>query len=146
MTIETLMTDMRKAMRLGEKLEVEVLRGIIAAVKKAAIDKRCEITEELVDEILLKEQKIIQEMIDTCPASREDLLENYRLKKSIIDFYAPILITDGVIILEKIIKILENENVDKNSLTQGELKKIVMPQLKGRVDMKVANAVIKSYF
>lgn len=146
MTLETLMADVRTALRLGEKLEVEVLRGIIAAVKKAAIDKRCEVTEELVDEILLKEQKIIQEMIDTCPTSREDLLENYRFKKSIIDSYAPILVTDGVLILKKIMKILENENVDKDSLTQGELKKIVMPQLKGRVDMKVASAVINSYF
>ena len=77
-TIKELREDMRIALRLGNKLEVEVLRGIISAAQKAAIDKRCEITVGLIDEVLVKEQKTIQEMIDSCPESRTELLKEYK--------------------------------------------------------------------
>ena len=60
MTLEQLQKEMIQAMKNGEKGRKQVLSSLVGAVKKAAIDKNCrnDITEELVNAVLLKEQKI----------------------------------------------------------------------------------------
>ena len=70
----------------------KVLSDLIAQIKKAAIDKGCRdnITEEFVNaEILKAGPKIFQEMVDTCPAHRTDLLEDYNHRLDIVKEYAP---------------------------------------------------------
>ena len=142
MTIEKLNEMIHSALKTGETLQVEVLRSVLAAVKKASIDERCEITEELIDKMLLKEQKIIQEMIDTCPTFRQDLLEEYRAKKDIIDFFAPIILKEPAEVRFMVEQILAEEDIDLKSANKGQVMKIVMPKIKGKVDMKVANQCI----
>ena len=86
MTLEYLQQAMYGAMKDRNIVCKEVLSSIISNVKKAAIDRMCKdnITEQLVDEVILKEKKILQEMIDTCPADRVDTLSLYREKLNII--------------------------------------------------------------
>lgn len=146
MTIEKLNEMIHSALKIGATLQVEVLRSVLAAVKKSSIDERCEITEELIDKMLLKEQKIIQEMIDTCPTSRQDLLEEYRAKKDIIDFFAPIILKEPAEVRFMIEQILIEEDIDLKSANKGQVMKIVMPKIKGKVDMKVANQCITELF
>ena len=146
MTIEKLNEMIHSALKIGATLQVEVLRSVLAAVKKASIDERCEITEELIDKMLLKEQKIIQEMIDTCPTSRQDLLEEYRAKKDIIDFFAPIILKEPAEVRFMVEQILVEEEIDLKSANKNQVMKIVMPKIKGKVDMKVANRYITELF
>ena len=146
MTIEKLNEIIHSALKIGATLQVEVLRSVLAAVKKASIDERCEITEELIDKMLLKEQKIIQEMIDTCPSSRQDLLEEYRAKKDIIDFFAPIILKEPAEFRSMVEQILAEAEIDLKSANKGQAMKIVMPKIKGKVDMKVANQCITELF
>ena len=96
MKLETIQESIKMAMKTHASLEVETLRAVVAAVKKAAIDRRCEITEDLVDEMLLKEVKIIKEQIDTCPDSRPELKDEYEHRLMIVENFAPKLITDEV--------------------------------------------------
>ncbi len=53
--------------------------------KKAAIDEGCRdnIPEELVNKVILKEMKSVKEQIDTCPATRTDLLDEYNTRYAI---------------------------------------------------------------
>lgn len=146
MTIEKLNEMIHSALKIGATLQVEILRSVLAAVKKASIDERCEITEELIDKMLLKEQKIIQEMIDTCPASRQELLEEYQAKKDIIDFFAPHIITEPAEVRYIVEQILTEAEIDLKSANKGQVMKIVMPKIKGKVDMKVANKCITELF
>lgn len=141
-TIEELREDMRIALRLGNKLEVEVLRGIISAAQKTAIDKRCEITVGLIDEVLVKEQKTIQEMIDSCPESRTELLKEYKNRKKIIDYYAPVIVSNPVEVRSMVEQILVEAEIDLKTANKGQIMKIIMPKIKGKVDMKVANQCI----
>ena len=80
MTLDILKTDMAAALKNGQTLMRSVLSDAIAAIQKTAIDRKQKdnITEELVNEVLLKEKKIIQEMIESCPENRTDLLEEYQ--------------------------------------------------------------------
>ena len=140
MNINILNNDMIAAMKAKDNVTRDVLRSVIANIKKAAIDKRCEITDALCDEVLLKELKTINEMVDTCPASRADLLADYAAKKAVICQYAPKMITDEKEIETLVRGILSEAGVtDKN-----QIMKTVMPKLKGKVDMKIANQVIRN--
>lgn len=136
MKLETLQKEMVTAMKNGEKLKKNTLSDLIAAIKKAAIDKKVKdnIPEELVDEVILKEQKTFQEMIDTCPAERQDLKSDYLAKKNIIDVFAPSLLTEENDIKDFIL----NLNIEINKSNRG----LIMKELKGKVDMKVANKVL----
>lgn len=144
MTLEKLNQDLVKALKEKDIVTKEVLRSAIGNIKKAAIDKKIkeDIPESLVDEVLLKEQKTLWEMINTCPADRVDTLKDYRAQKEIIDKYAPKLIADEKEI-EKLILQLCKET--PKCLGNCQPMKCIMPRLKGKVDMKVASKVIKDY-
>ena len=142
MKLETIQESIKIAMKTHATLEVETLRSVVAAVKKAAIDKRCEITEELVDEMLLKEVKIIKEQIETCPATRPEMLEEYEHRLMIVENFAPKLVIDPIEITAMIEATLVKLGVDIETANKGQIMKAVMPVLKGKVDMKIANQVI----
>lgn len=142
MTLEVLQSAMIAAMKERNKSRKDSISSLISAVKKAAIDKMCRdnIPEELVNEVILKEKKTVQEMVDTCPAERVDLLEEYKARLEVINEFAPQLISDeGELkaLIESILATLGDEANNK-----GAVMKAVMPQLKGKVDMKVANKVL----
>ena len=143
MTLEKLNKDLVAAMKENDVAKKEVLRSAIGNIKKAAIDKKMgdNITEQLVDEVLLKEKKTLEEMVDTCPLNRTDLLGEYGYKLGIIKEYAPKLMVDEDEIEEYINYIIDNYDVDISNT--GTAMKTIMPHLKGKADMKVANSVIR---
>ena len=145
MRLETIQESIKIAMKTHATLEVETLRSVVAAVKKAAIDRQCEITEELVDEMLLKEVKIIKEQIETCPATRPEMREEYEHRLMIVENFAPKLVTDEVKIYNMITAILDSAGVVTETANKGTIMKTIMPVLKGKVDMKIANQIISRY-
>lgn len=145
MTLETIQESIKIAMKTHATLEVETLRGVVAAVKKTAIDRQCEITEALVDEMLLKEVKIIKEQIDTCPDSRAEMKDEYIHRLMIVENFAPKLVTDEITIKTMIGVALASAGVDPETANKGQVMKAVMPALKGKVDMKIANQVIATF-
>ena len=142
MKLETIQESIKMAMKTHATLEVETLRSVVAAVKKAAIDRQCEITEKLVDEMLLKEVKIIKEQIETCPATRPEMLEEYEHRLMIVENFAPKLVTDPIEITAMVEATLVKAGVDIETANKGQVMKAIMPVLKGKVDMKIANQVI----
>ena len=140
MTLEILNKEIIGAMKAGDTLTRDVLRSAVGNIKKAAIDKgmKDNITEAIVDEVLLKEKKTLQEMIDTCPADRVDNLNLYKAKMQVLEHYVPKLITEEEEIKSLICGICKDIGLGN----KGLVMKTVMPQLKGRVDMKIANKVV----
>lgn len=136
MTLKDLQTEMVAAMKNKNKLRKDVISSMISGVKKAAIDKGCrdDIPEDLISEVILKEKKTMQEMIDTCPADRADTLEEYKAKMEVIEEFAPRLITDEGEIREFILGL----GIGVSKENRGS----IMKQLKGKVDMKTANKVL----
>ena len=129
-------------MKEHNKIRKETISALISAVKKTAIDEKCKdnITEELVDRVILKEKKTMQEMIDTCPVDRVEILEEYRQRMFIIEEFAPKLVTNEDEIRKIINHLLAITDIREDS--KSAVMKVIMPQLKGKVDMKIANKVI----
>lgn len=141
MTLEKLQQEMNNALREHNQNKRLVLSGLIAQIKKAAIDANCRdnINEDFVDKEIIKAKKVIQEMIDTCPNDRQDLMEKYIAQKDIIQLYAPTLITDK----DEIKNIIESH--PEIPRTKPNLMKFFSQNYKNKVDMKIVNIVVGEY-
>lgn len=144
MTIEKLQELKIMAFKNGNTNTKRVLSDMIDACQKAAITPkgRVELTEQLVDETLIKYQKTVQEMIDTCPASYPEKLHQYQEDMRVVKMYAPQLITDKVEIETKVREIAGTAGIDLLKANRGVLMKSVSMELKGKADMKIVSAVV----
>ena len=87
----------------------------------------------------LKELKTVKEQIDTCPAERTDLKEEYQARYDIIAEFAPQMMSAEEVesyITEKFADVVATKNM-------GQIMKAVMGDLKGKADGKVINATVK---
>ena len=141
MTLEVLQKEMITAMKSGNKLRKEAISSLVGAIKKAAIDEKCRenIPEELVNKVILKEKKTMQDMIDTCPASREDLLSEYKGKMAVITEFVPSMMSEEEV-QKAVREIIASGSAEQ--IAVGTIMKVVMPQLKGKADGKVINKVV----
>ena len=140
MDIKTLQKDMIAAMKAIDKARKESISALIQAVKKTAVDAGCRdnIPEEMVNKVILKELKTVREQIDSCPADRTDLKEEYQARYDVFNEYAPKLMSEAEVeaeLKEKYAEVLATKN-------KGQIMKTVMPAFKGRADGKVINQLV----
>lgn len=145
MTLEKLQSEMVQALKDGNKLRKQVLSELVGAVKKAAIDKKCRdnISETLVDETLLKYKKVVQEQIDTCPADRPQMLENYKDQMKIVAEFAPVLMTSPVQIEIAVRRLILDNNIEPVKSNRGAIMKVIAANLKGKADMSVVSKIVE---
>ena len=140
MTLKELQTAKVKSMKEGNKARNTVLCLLIGAVQNATItpNGRVEATEELINSVLTKQAKIVKEQLDTCPASRPELMEAYKYQLSVIEEFAPVQITDEAVIRKMIETLCKMENITMDQ----KARKVIMPKLKDSgADMSVVNKV-----
>ena len=140
MKFEELQKEMIAAMKAKDKIKKDALSSLIAAVKKAAIDDgvRENIPEELVDRVILKEVKSLQEQVDTCPKERTELLEEYSAKLTAVKAYAPVLMEAAEIrafLQANCAELIQQKN-------KGMIMRTAMAQLKGKADGKLSNQIV----
>ena len=140
MQFKTLQQAMIAAMKAREKERKEAISVLVSAAKKLAIDEGCrdDTPEELVDRAILKEIKSVKEQIDTCPADRTDLKDEYTFTLSVMEEYAPKQLSEDeirAIIIDKFTDVIATGN-------KGQIMKAVMGELKGKADGKVINQVV----
>lgn len=144
MTLEMLQLAKITATKARDAETKRVLSDMIDACQKASITSkgRVEITEQLVDETLIKYQKTVQEMIDTCPSSYEDKLKQYKADMEIVKQYAPQLITDKETIANRVKEIAGAQGIELVKANRGALMRSISAELKGKADMKIVNAIV----
>ena len=140
MELATLQSAMIAAMKAKDKPRKDAISALVSAVKKAGIDAGCreDIPDELTDRVILKELKTAKEQIDTCPAERTDLKEEYEFRYNVIKEYAPAMMSEEEVrayITEKFADVVATKN-------KGQIMKAVMAELKGKADGKVINQVV----
>ena len=136
LTLEFLQAEMIAAMKNKDKLRKDTISSLVQAIKKFEIDNKCKdnITNEQLSSVILKEKKMMQEMIDTCPADRTDTLAEFNARMAIINEFAPTLMDN-----EDVIKtFIQNLGIEPIKSNRGE----IMKALKGKADMKIANQVV----
>lgn len=140
MKLKELQDAMIAAMKAKDKFRKEAIAALVSAVKKAGIDAGCRenIPDEMADQAILKEIKAVKEQIDTCPADRTELLEEYRKRYEIMNEFAPKLLS-----AEEVKAILQEKfSVLLATKDKGQIMKAVMAELKGKADGKVINQTV----
>lgn len=143
MTFENLKADLVTAMKNKDKNRKETLSMLIGDIKNVAIDKGCRdnITDDIVDSVILKSLKTAKEQIETCDKSRADLLDKYNNNYNILNEYAPKLLSaDEIreIIGSRFSDVIATKN-------KGLIMKTIMPEFKGKADGKVVNQIISEF-
>ena len=144
---EILKADMTKALKNGDKERRLTLADIVATIDKASTSgkTRLEITDALVDEVLIKYKKTIQEMVDGCPADRAALKAEYENKLAITLEYAPKAVDDPLEVEKLILDFACDNDLVLTNSNKGAIMKSIMPFLKqNNCDMKIAQEVLKN--
>ena len=136
-------SDMVKAMKEQDKFKLSVIRMIKGSIDKERIDKKIEITDEVVIDVLAKELKTREESrLEFSKAGRNDLVEGLDKEIAIIKEYLPEPLTDEEV--DKIINDAFKETEASSIKDMGKVMKVVTPLVKGRCDMKEVSGKIKA--
>jgi len=139
-----LMEDMKLAMKSGKKTEVDTIRMLRAQIKSVSIDKKEELNEADIAQILQKEAKKRKEAITLFKqGNREDLVKKEEAELEIIFKYLPEQLSDNDLenLISNTIKSLQVSNVKDI----GQVMGAIMPHVKGKADGKVVQQKVKDY-
>lgn len=136
-------SEMVKAMKEQDKFRLSVIRMIKGSIDKERIDKKIEITDEVVIDVLAKELKTREESrLEFSRAGRTDLVEGLDKEIAIIKEYLPEPLTEEEV--DKIIDKAFKETEASSIKDMGKVMKVVTPKVKGRCDMKEVSSKIKA--
>jgi uncharacterized protein YqeY len=133
---ERLIADLKTAMKAGNKAAVETLRMLRAQIKDVRIDKREELNENDVVQVISTAAKRRKESIKLFEEGRrEDLVRKEQKELEIILAYLPEQLSQDK--LKEIIgQKIEELNVSSEK-DVGLVMKAIMPEVKGKADGKV---------
>ena len=143
MTLEMLSKEMIIAMKNKDRFRKDAISVLIGAAKRVAIDRGCrdDVPESIVTEVILKEQKTLNEMIDSCPENRPEKLAEYQARAAIVAEFAPKMMTEDEIAME-LGMYCTLEGLELTKANRAAIMRGFMPTIKGRADGKLANKVI----
>ncbi len=143
---DTLMQDLKEAMRAGAADRVRVLRLINSGLKNRAIEKKTkgqseELSDEDVMEVIQKEAKKRRESIEVfTKGGRPELASKEQAELSMIEAYLPKQLTreEAIAVIDQVLaKVPDKSNV-------GLVMKAVMAELKGKADTKMVSEIVKT--
>jgi hypothetical protein len=138
---EKLMTDLRGAMKSGDKIRLEVLRMVRASIKNAEIAQQKSLDDPDILGIIVKEGKQRRESIaEFKKANRQDLVDKEEAELAILLEYLPEQISREEIVAtaRRVIEEVEARGPGD----KGKVMQKLMPQLKGKAEGREINEVV----
>ena len=139
---ETLKSDIVAAMKEKNTLKLQTLRGVKGEVDLEHINKKVEITDELIINVLSHQIKTRKESIKEFEkGNRQDLIDKTNLEIELLQTYLPKQLDQ-----EEIISLID-EVFDKVKPTSNKDMGLIMreltPLVKGKADMSLVSSLIK---
>ena len=139
---EELKQDMITCMKEKKKLELSVIRMVKADCDRLKIDKKIELTDDVVMDVLLKQIKMREDSIAQFQkGGRSDLVEETEKEINVLKKYLPSPLSFEEV--DEIIKQAIEEVGAKTKKDMGQVMKIVSGKVKGRYDMKNVSSLIQ---
>ena len=137
-----LQSDMKTAMKAGEKERLGVIRLILAAIKQREVDERIELDDAAVLAVLDKMVKQRRESVSQYEAAnREDLAAVERAEITVIQSYLPAPLGEDEI--EALIAAAIEETGAAGPSGMGKVMAVLREPMQGRADMTVVSARVK---
>lgn len=140
---ERLTTDMKTAMKAGEKDRLGVIRLVNAAIKQREVDERIVLDDTQVLAVL---EKMLKQRKDSVAqyeaAAREDLAAVERYEIGVIQAYLPAQLSASEI--EAIVARAIADSGATSAKDMGKVVGLIKPQLAGRADMGQVSALVRA--
>ena len=138
-----LISDMKSAMKAGEKVRLGVIRLIIAAIKQREVDERIELQDEDVIVVLDRMVKQRRESIRQYEAGgRPDLAAVEAAEIEFIEVYLPQKLSDTEI--DELIQAAIAETGASGASGMGKVMAVIKPKMQGRADMSSVSGRLKN--
>ena len=140
--VEKLQKDMVEAMKEKDKERLTVIRMVKGALDKERIDKKVDVSDDLLIDVVNKQVKMRNDSITEFEkANRTDLVEEAKKELKILADYLPEQISQ-----EEAVKIIEEVIEELGATTMKDMGRVIKelnPKLKGRIDMKFVSDTVK---
>ncbi len=141
--VEKLKADMIEAMKNKEKEKLTVIRMVKAAMDLEHIDRKREINDDLLIDIVNKQIKMRRDsIIEFEKGNRQDLIEKAKEEIKILEVYLPEQLSQEEV--EKVIDQIFTEVQPASQKDMGKVMKEATAKLKGKTDMKLVSEIIKN--
>jgi len=143
MNIKTQLNDsMKDAMKSGDEVRKRTVRMVLAAVKQAEVDKREELDDMAVMNIIQKEVKNRRESLEEAKkANRADLVADNEAEIQVLEAFLPKAMPDEE--LRTIVKDAITETGASTMADMGKVMKIVMGVVAGRAPNDKISAAVR---
>lgn len=139
---ERIKTDIVAAMKEKDMLKLQTLRGIKGDTDKEHIDKKVEITDDLVLTMISRGIKSRKESITEFEkGNRQDLIDKTEEEIKLLQTYLPEQMTEEE--LNKTIDEVFEKVKPQSEKDMGQIMKELTPLVKGKADMKEVSTKIK---
>ena len=140
---ETLLADIKTAIKAKAKPQLAVLRLFSAAIKQQEIDERIELDDQRVlatlDKMVKQRRESIRQFTD---ANRMDLVEQEEFEISVLKVYLPEPLSEA-----DIAAMIDQAVADSGAqgvADMGKVMGLIKPQAQGRADMGTVSKLVKA--
>ena len=143
MSIKTQLNEsMKDAMRSGDEVRKRTVRMALAAVKQAEVDKRVELDDMAVLNLLQKEVKNRREALEEArKANRPDLAEANEAEIRVLEAFLPKSMPEEE--LRALVQAAITETGAASPADMGKVMKIVMAKVAGRAPNDRVSATVR---
>ncbi|VAW35435.1 Transamidase GatB domain protein [hydrothermal vent metagenome] len=139
---EEITTGVKQAMKAGEKVRLQTLRFLLSAVKNKEIDKRAELSEAEILQVISTSVKQHKDSIEQFrKGGRVDLASKEEAELEVLTGFLPPQLSEDEI--KDVVASTATELGAETMKDMGGLMKAVMARLKGRADGKLVQAAVK---
>ena len=135
--------DMKEAMRNKQKVRLNAIRMLLAAIKQIEVDQRIEVQDT---DILVILDKMIKQRRDSISqfesAGRQELADVEKEEIQALQNYMPQALSDDEI--SSLIDAAMSETGAESMRDMGKVMAILKPQLQGRADIGAVSGKIKA--
>src|SRR5512141_236049 len=142
MTIKTQLNDsLKDAMKSGDEIRKRTVRMALASIKQAEVDKRIELDDLAITNILQKEVKNRREALEEAKkANRPDLIEANEAEIKVLEAFLPKAMPAEE--LRALVQAAVTETGATGPGDMGKVMKVVMGKVAGRAPNDAVSATV----
>lgn len=139
--INRILDDIKIAMKAQEKDKLLALRMLNSEIKNVGINEQREVTDEDALNVISRLIKQRQEAIEQFnQGGRDDLIAKDSFQLEVYRLYQPAQLTAAEV--STLVDAVIAETGASSKKEMGQVMKVLMPQVRGRVDGKTVNGIV----
>ena len=141
-TLDQISKELLESMKRKDGVRTSTLRLLISALRNKEIEKQKTLAEGDVLDVIQAEAKRRREAMDEfAKASRPDLASKEEAEFNVLKVYLPQPLSEAE--LKGLILSAVQSSGAKSPQDMGRVMSVIMPQIKGRADVKQAQALVQ---